>query len=54
MYMLLAALVQDFEFEVKDAVIEDFELETDNVAIGTRAGCGLMVRVRNRNDERRV
>jgi hypothetical protein len=48
--MLLAVLVQRFGFQVEDAVEEDFEFETDNFAIGTRAGCNLMVRVSSRAD----
>lgn len=45
MYLLLAALVQGFNFDVKDATAADFKLERDNFGIGTRAGCNLSVYV---------
>ena len=44
MYLIVAALVQRFDFIVKDAVASDFELERDNFGIGTKAGCNLVVR----------
>jgi hypothetical protein len=43
--MLLAALVQNFTFTMKDATASDFEFEKDNFGIGTRAGCNLMAHV---------
>jgi len=45
MYLLLAALVQNFTFTIKGATAGDFELEMDNFGIGTKAGCNLMVHV---------
>ncbi|KAF3763945.1 cytochrome P450 [Cryphonectria parasitica EP155] len=36
MYMIVAALVQQFDFEFKDATAEDFECSSDEFAIGTR------------------
>ncbi|KAI7782399.1 cytochrome P450 [Diaporthe eres] len=45
MYQLLAALVQRFDFTIKDATAGDFELQKDNFAIGTKAGCNLMAHV---------
>ncbi|KAG8161577.1 hypothetical protein KVR01_008564 [Diaporthe batatas] len=43
MYQLVAALVQRFDFTIKDATAADFELYQDNFGIGTRAGCDLLV-----------
>ena len=45
MYLLLAALVQNFTFTIKDAVAGDFELEKDNFGISTKAGCNLVALV---------
>lgn len=45
MYQLLAALVQQFDFTIKDATAGDFELNKDNFGIGTKAGCTLLVHV---------
>ncbi|KAK2604960.1 hypothetical protein N8I77_007848 [Diaporthe amygdali] len=45
MYQLLASLVQRFDFTIKDAVADDFELQKDNFAIGTNSGCNLMAHV---------
>lgn len=45
MYQLLAALVQRFDFTIKDATAGDFELQKDNFAIGIKAGCDLMAHV---------
>lgn len=45
MYQLLADLVQRFDFTIKDATAEDFELHKDNFGIGTKAGCNLMAHV---------
>ncbi|KAK7752472.1 hypothetical protein SLS62_005625 [Diatrype stigma] len=45
MYLLLAALVQNFDFRIEGATAEDFELESDNFAIGTKAECNLVVHV---------
>lgn len=42
MYLLLAGLVQNFDFEFPDATAADFECENDRFTIGTRAGCNLM------------
>lgn len=50
LYMLLSTLVQRFDFEIKDAVAEDFEFQTDNFAIGTKAGCNLVVHVSHKAD----
>ncbi|KAI1193053.1 cytochrome P450 [Nemania serpens] len=41
MYLLCSALVQRFDFTVKDATTEDFQFERDNFGIGTKAGCNL-------------
>lgn len=45
MYLVLATLVQRFDFVFEGATAADFEMERDNFAIGTRAGCNLMARV---------
>ncbi|KAI1505309.1 cytochrome P450 [Biscogniauxia marginata] len=45
MYLFLAALVQSFNFEIKDATAEDFEFERDNFGIGTKAQCNLIARI---------
>jgi hypothetical protein len=45
MYLLLAALVQGFNFTIKEAIAGDFELERDNFGIGTKAGCNLIAHV---------
>ncbi|KAF2704078.1 trichodiene oxygenase [Pleomassaria siparia CBS 279.74] len=45
MYLLLAALVQDFTFAIKGATAGDFELERDNFGIGVKAACNLMAHV---------
>ncbi|KAI5927642.1 cytochrome P450 [Camillea tinctor] len=45
MYLFLAALVQQFNFEIKDATAEDFELESDNFGIGTKAQCNLIAHI---------
>lgn len=44
MYLTLAALIPNFTFAIQGAKAEDFELDTDNFGIGTKAGCNLMVR----------
>ncbi|KAK3391156.1 cytochrome P450 [Podospora didyma] len=41
MYLLVATLVQRFDFTVEGATAEDFEFEVDNFGIGTKAGCNL-------------
>lgn len=50
MYQLLATLVQRFNFTIMDATAGDFELHKDNFAIGTKAGCNLMVHATPRKD----
>lgn len=45
MYLLLAALVQNFDFSTEGATVEDFELKRDSLAIGTEAECNLVVHV---------
>ncbi|KAK8054878.1 cytochrome p450 domain-containing protein [Apiospora rasikravindrae] len=45
MYLVLVTLVRQFDFTV-EGTAEDFECETDNFAIGTRAGPNLYARVR--------
>ncbi|KAH9883455.1 trichodiene oxygenase [Xylariomycetidae sp. FL2044] len=45
MYLLLARLVQRFDLTIKNATASDFELDQDNFAIGTKAGCNLLVHV---------
>lgn len=45
MYLLLAALVQGFNFAIQDATAADFEFEKDNFGIGTKAGCNLIAYV---------
>ncbi|KAF2821517.1 trichodiene oxygenase [Ophiobolus disseminans] len=52
MYLLLAALVRKFDFDVEGAVAGDFELERDNFAIETKAGVNLKARVAVRGSER--
>jgi mannitol-specific phosphotransferase system IIBC component len=49
MYLLLAALIQKFDFEIEDRVAEDFEMEMDNFAIGTKAGVHLKAHVTKRD-----
>ncbi|KAK8126994.1 cytochrome P450 [Apiospora kogelbergensis] len=49
MYMVLAALVQGFDFTIKNATAKDFEAETDNFGIGTRAGSTLHAHVTARS-----
>ena len=44
MYLLLATLVQRFDFKTEGATAADFEFEMDNFGIGTKAGCNLLVR----------
>ncbi|KAL2180582.1 cytochrome P450 [Thermothelomyces heterothallicus CBS 202.75] len=41
LYMLLAALVQRFDFTFEGATPADFEFAFDSFAIGTKAGCNL-------------
>lgn len=48
MYLLLAGLVHNFDFEFPDATAADFEFESDRFTIGTKAGCNLMARVISR------
>lgn len=48
MYLLLAGLVQNFEFEFPDATAVDFEFESDRFTIATKAGCNLMARAVSR------
>lgn len=43
MYLVIADLVQKFNFTIKNAAAGDFELEMDNFGIGTKAGCNLTV-----------
>ncbi len=50
MYLLVAALVRRFDLTIEGATASDFELERDNFAIGTKAGCNLMARVTSRVD----
>ncbi|KAF3003834.1 hypothetical protein E8E14_003148 [Neopestalotiopsis sp. 37M] len=45
MYLVIADLVQKFNFTIKNAAADDFELEMDNFGIGTKAGCNLTVLV---------
>lgn len=45
MYLVLAALVQNFNLTIKGATAGDFEMERDNFGIGTKAGCNLMAHV---------
>lgn len=45
MYMLLAALVENFDFTMRDVTASDFELEKDDFGIGTKAGHNLMAHV---------
>lgn len=45
MYLVLAALVQNFDFDFPDATAADFEFESDRFTIGTKAGCNLMARM---------
>ena len=49
MYMVLSALVQGFDFTIKDATARDFESETDNFAISTRAGSNIHAYVDTRS-----
>jgi hypothetical protein len=44
MYLVLAALVQRFDFSIEGATAADFEFERDNFGIGTKAGCNLLAR----------
>lgn len=46
MFLVLATLVQQFDFTIRDATAGDFEMQRDNFAIGTKAGCNLMAHVR--------
>ncbi|KAF1978804.1 cytochrome P450 [Bimuria novae-zelandiae CBS 107.79] len=43
MYLLIAAIVPKFRFNIEGAKASDFELESDNFSIGTKAGCNLVV-----------
>lgn len=45
MYLVLAALVQRFNFEIEGATAADFEFSMDNFGIGTKAGCNLFAHV---------
>ncbi|XXH01450.1 hypothetical protein Hte_007810 [Hypoxylon texense] len=45
MYLVLAALVRNFNFAIEGATASDFEMESDNFGIGTKAGCNLMAHV---------
>ncbi|CAJ2512361.1 Uu.00g053760.m01.CDS01 [Anthostomella pinea] len=45
MYQLVPALIQRYNFKVEGATAADFELERDNFAIGTKAGCNSMAHV---------
>ncbi|KAI0476375.1 trichodiene oxygenase [Xylariaceae sp. FL0804] len=45
MYLVLAALTLRFDFRIQDATASDFDLERDNFAVGTKAGCNLMAQV---------
>ncbi|KAK7923663.1 cytochrome P450 [Apiospora marii] len=45
MYLVLAALVKDFDLTVEGATAKDFEAEMDNFAIGTKAGPNLYTHV---------
>lgn len=47
-YLLVAALVQSFDFTIKDAQASDFELVKDNFATGTKAGPNLLTIVESR------
>ncbi|KAI1129410.1 cytochrome P450 [Nemania abortiva] len=44
MYLLVNALVRNFDFTFKDATADDFLFERDNFGIGTKAGCNLFAR----------
>lgn len=44
MYLVLAALVQRFDFTFEGVKAADFEFERDNFGIGTKAGCKLFAR----------
>lgn len=50
MYLLLASLVQGFDFKIKDATASDFAFEKDNFGIGTKAACNLIAYVMIRED----
>jgi hypothetical protein len=45
MYLVLAALIQRFDFSIEGATAADFEFERDNFGIGTKAGCNLLAHV---------
>ncbi|KAI1411477.1 cytochrome P450 [Hypoxylon sp. FL1857] len=45
MYLLLATIVQKFDFTIEGATASDFELERDNFGIGTKAVCNLVAHV---------
>lgn len=45
LYLVLAALIAQFTFTIKDATASDFEMVSDDFAIGTKAGCHLMAHV---------
>lgn len=44
MYLLIAAIVQQFTFETPNATAADFELDNDRFSIGVKAGCDLIAR----------
>lgn len=50
MYLVLITLVQRFDFAAKDVTAADFEMDSDNFGIGTKAGCSLIVHVAVRED----
>jgi hypothetical protein len=43
-YLIIAALIQRFEFKFQDIVAADFEMETDQFIIGIKAGAVLKAR----------
>lgn len=45
MYLVLAALVKEFDFTVEVATAKDFEAAMDNFAIGTKAGPNIYAKV---------
>ncbi|KAK4213379.1 cytochrome P450 [Rhypophila decipiens] len=42
MYLVVATLVNEFDFTIEGAKAEDFQFVMDNFGIGTKAGCNLM------------
>lgn len=50
MYLVIANLVRKFNFTIKNVTAVDFELDTDNFGIGTKAGCNLAAFVTSYDD----